>query len=353
MRADPELKQALARMLATASTSNEELQPALDNFFDDRVPSSNERNALRHWLADEGLVEGHFVEDDNGEFATFDLEGLAPDFVKRAEATIPSPSVQDNRRQADPPAAENPGSSTSKSPSWMSEHSGTVVATVLATVFAGLLVAWLTGAFDEAEPIQVDLTSGEVIQETRTLTINPGFDSVRESFLKNGGSTVEVLSGDIRGELGDAGVYTHDRESDDAYSFGFNLGEYDRDGGLLAEHTITVTVAALAESTSCSPLRILNLRATSKSPNVTAITWLTSTPATETVELTMPTGEVIQARQSGEYYENFTNELGNFAWSATDPLQPGTEYTATVTVESQCDPGDTATDSITFQTSEP
>ncbi len=191
------------------------------------------------------------------------------------------------------------------------------------------------------------------VTRSRTLTINEGVQEyIETTLLGSGGSRVEVVDGDPRGEVKTNGEYIHVRESDAAYTFSFVVHEFGPTGALLAEWNIRVTVAAKLDHVQdeCPALEIQNLAAEVESAAVVVVTWATNTPATELVRSQAEGATPRFSNPSGNFYEDFTHRLGDLAWSGVEPLSASTSYDFWVTLTSQCDPTDSITETISFVT---
>lgn len=197
--------------------------------------------------------------------------------------------------------------------------------------------------------------SEPAVVRARTLTINDGVQtSIQTTLLQSGGSRVELVDGDPRGELKPNGEYFHARESDAAYTFSFAVDELASNGAKLARWNIRVTVASARDVVldECPSLEIIDLSAEVESSSVVVVTWGTNTPATELVRSQAAGADGRFSNPSGNFYEDFTHRLGDLAWSGVAPLTAGTDYDLSVTLTSQCDPTDSITEVISFTTAE-
>lgn len=191
------------------------------------------------------------------------------------------------------------------------------------------------------------------VVRSRTLTINEGVQEyIETTLLGSGGSRVEVVEGDPRGEVKTNGEYIHFRESDAAYTFSFVAHEFSPGGVLLAQWNIRVTVAAKLDHVQdeCPALEIQDFAAEVESAAVVVVTWATNTPATELVRSQADGATPRFSSPSGNFYEDFTHRLGDLAWSGVEPLSANTSYDFWVTLTSQCDPTDSITETISFTT---
>jgi len=201
------------------------------------------------------------------------------------------------------------------------------------------------------EPTTVE-AEGPLVTRSRTLTINEGVQEyIETTLLGSGGTRVEVVEGDPRGEVKTNGEYIHVRESDAAYTFTFVVHE-SGPSGVIARWNIRVTVAAKLDyfEGECPALEIQNLNAEVESAAVVVITWATNTPATELVRSQAEGSNPRFSSPSGNFYEDFTHRLGDLAWSGVEPLSANTNYDFWVTLTSKCDPTDSITEMISFTT---
>lgn len=192
------------------------------------------------------------------------------------------------------------------------------------------------------------------VTRSRTLTINEGVQEfIETTLIGSGGTRVELVEGETRGQLKPNGEYIHQREQDGAYTFSFVIDEFSATGLALARWNIRVTVAAKLDAVieDCPALEIQNLTAEVESSSVVVVTWGTNTPATEIVRSQSAEAPAPQlSNPSGNFYEDFTHRLGDLAWSGVEPLAAATDYDFWVTLTSQCDPTDSVTEQLAFTT---